>query len=147
MALKSIPSSNYSAKNIALFDAITTSASGTTTLTGTLTGLDRYTSVELFLSVTATSGTTPTLDLYIQKMCADGVSFNDLVHFGQYTTVTTLSTATLISQIAAPYTIANAALGAGLVRADHIGHTWQIKYVLGGTTPVYTFQLWGSFYE
>lgn len=147
MALKTINVSNYSAKNQPLFDAVTTSAAATTIITGTLPGLDRFTSCELFLVVTATSGTLPTLDLYVQKLCADGATFTDLVHFGQYTTVNVNACASLISQTANPYTATNATLANNTVKTDHIGNTWQIKYVVGGTTPVFTFQLWGNFYE
>jgi len=147
MALKTIDVSNYSARSIPLFDAITTSASGTTVITGTLPGIDRFTSCELFLVVTATSGTNPTLDVYVQKLCADGVTFTDLVHFGQYTTVSINACSSLISQTANPYTATNATLAANTVKQDHIGNTWQIKYVVGGTSPVFTFQLFGSFYE
>ena len=60
MALKVIESGNYSAKQLPLFDAVTTAAAATTVISGTLPGVDRFTSVELFLTVTATSGTNPT---------------------------------------------------------------------------------------
>jgi hypothetical protein len=145
MALKTIEVGNFSAKQIPLFDAITTAAAATTFISGTLPGVDRFTSVELFLTVTATSGTTPTLDLYVQKLCADGATWTDLVHFGQFTTSSVTQTCSLISQVAVPYATTDGTLGT--VKTDHIGNTWRIKYVTGGTTPVYTFQLFGSFYE
>jgi hypothetical protein len=145
MALKVIEVSNWSARNLPLFDPITTAAAATTVISGTLPGVDRFTSVELFLTVTATSGTTPTLDLYVQKLCADGATWTDLVHFGQFTTVSATQTASLISQVAAPYATTDASLST--LKTDHIGNTWRIKYVTGGTTPVYTFQLWANFYE
>ncbi len=147
MALQVIKSSNYSAKNLPLFDAVTTSTNATTTITGTLVGVDRFTSVELFLTVTATSGTNPTLDLYVQKLCADGTTWTDLAHFGQFTNSNATQTCTLISQLSNPYATTDASLSAGTVKADHIGNTWRIKYVTGGTNPVYTFQLYGNFYE
>lgn len=148
MALKSIPSSNYSAMEIALFDAITVTAAGTTTISGTLTGLDRFTSVNLFLTVTATSGTNPTLDIYVQKLCCDNSTWTDLVHFGQFTTSSATQDCSLISASIAPYATTDASLGAGLVKATHIGTTWRIKYVVGGTSnPTYTFQMYGCFFE
>lgn len=146
MALQSLDIGIPSATGEPVFDAITTSAAGTTVITGTFPGLDNYTSVELFLVVTATSGTNPTLDVYIQKLCADGATFTDLVHFGQYTTASVNACASLISQTANPYTATDATLAANTVKQDHIGNTWRIKYVVGGTTPVYTFQLFGNFY-
>lgn len=147
MTLGKIRSANYACINTPLFDAITTSAAATTTITGTLPGVDRFTSVELFLTVTATSGTNPTLDVYVQKLCADNATYTDLVHFGQFTNANATQTCSLISQLAAPYATTDATLGAGLVKADHIGNTWRIKYVTSGTSPVYTFQLSANFYE
>lgn len=140
--------SNYSAKNMVFFSSVTTAGLGaTTTVTGTAPGVDRFTSVELQCEVTATSGTNPTLDVYLQKQNPDGTTWTDLVHFGQYTTSNASDVCTLISQPIAPYAATDATLGAGAVALCHIGHTWRVKYVTSGTEPVFTFTLYASFYE
>lgn len=140
-----ITSSNYSATNQTLIASSTVGASATAT--GYLGGLDRFTSAELLLSVTAASGTLPTFNLYIQKLLADNATYTDLISFPQIIT-TGKSAVTVISQVAAPYTPATNTLAAGSVLAAHMGSIWQVQWVIGGSgSPSFTFALFGNFYE
>lgn len=136
-------SANYSADAVILVPSIvqTTSSTGNGTNTAaTLPGIDRFTSAEIELNVTAASGT---LDLYIQKQLPDG-AWTDLIHFTQATTISK-QICTIISQTSAPYAPTDATLAAGTVKTDHIGNTWRAKWVITGTS--FTFTVLGNFYE
>jgi hypothetical protein len=138
-----IPVSGISSKQVTLVasNVITATATGT----GTLIGLDCFSIADLQLLISAASGTSPTLDVYVQKLLPDGTTYDDLIHFTQATAAASyVATAVVGNQ--AVHTAATRSLGAGLVRSSTFGNTWRIDAVVGGTNPSFTFALYGDFY-
>ena len=121
-------------------------ASSTQTASGTAAGhlpVEGFTQAVLQLAVTAASGTTPTLDLYLQLRLPDGATYTDLAHFTQatstgnwYVSMVTGSNAAAAAQ--------DAALAAGSVASLNFLGNWRLKWVIGGTNPSFTFAVYSS---
>jgi hypothetical protein len=118
----------------------------TTTGTGNIIGLDAFSIADIQLSVTAASGTTPTLDVYVQKLLPDGVTWDDIIHFTQATAAANYM-ATMTVGGGGVHTAATRSLAAGTVRANcTFGNTWRVDVVVGGTNPSFTWLLVGDLY-
>jgi hypothetical protein len=130
--------------------AVTLAASNTltstTTMTGTITGLDSFSIADLQLKVTAASGTTPTLDVYVQKLLPDGSTWDDVGHFTQMTS-TGSNIMTLVAGNAGVHAQAVRNVSSGSLRTTHFGNTWRLDAVVGGTNPSFTFAIFGDFYS
>lgn len=85
------------------------------------------------------TGTTPTMDVYIQDS-ADGTNYNDRVHFPQVTTSAASSYAFVTANTApaAIGTMATRALAASTTVQGPLGANQQLDIVIGGTTPSFT---------
>jgi len=142
-------------RKIVIVPQRTVSAAGTTNSVIKLPSeIGKYTSVLLGLNVTAQSGTTPTLNLYVQQeIPVAGASdaalavptgsslFDDFVAFTQVTTSTGLFVARIFPSGNVVAAQKDASLTAGSVANGPIGTSWNIKEVVGGTTPSYTYSL------
>lgn len=143
-------------RSVVLIPKGTITASGTSSVIGVA---DPYDEVIIYLSVGTASGTSPTIDFYIQQAFKDvGTSdtvagldlaattytlFDDYAHFPQIVTAgnsylrimagsgTSASNAPTASFAAAQ----DAALAASTVKAGPIGSAWRLKWVVGGTSP------------
>lgn len=142
-------------RRIVIVPTRTIAAAGTTNSVATLPSeIAKYTAVILILNVTAQSGTTPTLDVYVQQelpiaaagdlalAVPTGTSvFDDFVHFPQVTT----STGAFVARVQAGGNVVvaqkDASLAAATAASGPIGTSWRIKEVVGGTTPSYTYTL------
>lgn len=111
-----------------------------------LVGVERFTSADIALIVSAASGTSPTLDVYIQKLLADSATWVDLVHFTQATAAATRWVSVVGSAMTADVAVQDAALTVATVRTSLLGSTWRCKYVIGGTNPSFTFQVAVDFF-
>lgn len=132
-------------------------ANATATASGT--GFDMvmpqaYTGAIVTLACSATSGTTPTLNVYVQNKLKQAASadlaggepptgtsiYDDLISFTQLT-----GTGTQVARIVAGgNNIAankDAALAAGSIASGPIGSVWRVKYVITGTSPSFTFNV------
>lgn len=98
---------------------------------------------------TAFSGTTPTLDIYVQNSDDGGVTFYDLIHFTQGTTTYTLANA-WFADIRTGGTTGyvgqpkSSNIAAGTVSGlPIVGNTFRVVYTYGGTigTANVTLQL------
>ncbi len=74
------------------------------------------------VNVTAVAGTSPTLNLYIDRLGADGVWYN----IWSGTQITAIS-------------VQSTSIGAGCITNQSFGSTIRFRWVLGGTTPSFTF--------
>lgn len=138
-----IPASGVSTCGINLVASNTITS--TTTGTGTLNVLDCFSVAFLQAKVTAASGTSPTLDIYIQSQLPDGSTYDDLVHFGQFTT-TGSKVATVVAGNQGAHNQATRTLAAATVQTMTLGAIWQIDCVVAGTSPSFTWELWGNFF-
>lgn len=75
----------------------------------------------LTVDATAVSGTTPTLDVYLDRKGPDG-NYLAIAHLTQITSVED----------------EEASVGPGLTNTEMLGETVRIRWVVGGTTPSFT---------
>lgn len=118
-----------------------------------------YTSAILTLNVLTVSGTTPTLNVYVQNkmLVADGndtvgqdiggtsTVYDDLISFQQATTSTTAFIARIVGGGNAVAANKNGTLTAGSAASGPIGGIWKIKYVVSGTSPSLAFSVSSQF--
>lgn len=108
-------------------------------------GIDFFTLATLFWNVTAGSGTSPTIDCYVQKKLVDPTfatagtgTYQDIAHFAQIT-----STGKRVMSLVNGGNLEEAqqtnALAASTVNSVHFGSVWRISFVVAGTTPSFTF--------
>lgn len=110
-----------------------------------LIAVEGYGSAELTLVTANAAGTSPTLNVYIQKLLADGTTWDDIVAFTQVTG-NIKKTLTFYGQVpSGDHTPNDAALAAGTIQTTSMGHTWRIKYVIAGTSPSFDITLSGDF--
>lgn len=115
-----------------------TSSAKTATGNGATGTNHNFRGAEIFVNVTAVSGTTPTLTVRLQESY-DGTNFRDV----DTTNLQTASiTATGIAKLVVYpgiATAANASLNSVLPR------TFRLAWTIGGTTPSFTFASWINF--
>ena len=143
---------------------------GITTVTTSGTGSDTnmimaWQVATITLNVATVSGTLPVIDVYILKKLAQAAAadvnpgpptgtaiYDDLLHFTQLTTSSTIRLANLTTGPLTPtanastittvdYANSDAALGAATARVGPLGGLWRVKYVIGGTTPSFAFSV------
>lgn len=114
---------------------------------------DGYTRGRFLLDVTAASGTTPTLNVYVQNEILPPVAanlvvdaptgtkfYNDFISFTQATAIGRwFASVVEASNFAA--VAQDAALTAGTVRSGPLGSYWRVKWDVGGTSPNFTFSV------
>lgn len=129
-----------------------------TTATSSSTGdelniAEPFTSALIYLNVSAASGTSPTLNVYVQEVFTLPASgdaelsqptgtkfYDDIVSFTQAT-----STGTWVARIVGGGNVVaakkDASLSAGSCANGPIGSIWRVKYVIAGTSPSFTFSV------
>jgi hypothetical protein len=96
------------------------------------------------VACTAASGTTPTLDLYLQTTIDGGTNWLDCGHFAQITAAATHFMTIPITNATGVLNSSpsDAGLGAGLANGLPIlDRNFRLKWVIGGTTPSFTFSV------
>jgi hypothetical protein len=94
------------------------------------------------LSVSAASGTSPTLDVYFQQSLDGGSTWVDVAHYPQVTSA--LTNPHYVSLAVGASNAINASVGDGTIAANSLGtslvsNVWRIKWTIGGTSPSFTF--------
>jgi hypothetical protein len=110
--------------------------------TADMVGIAVLSQATLYLKVTAASGTSPTLDVYVQKKLADAATYQDIAHFTQVTTSPTGRVMSLVTGGNKEEIQQTNTLAAATVNAVAFGGIWRISAVVAGTTPSFTFSLW-----
>jgi len=123
-----------------------------------------YIGAIIYTVVTAASGTSPTLNVFIQDQLfpaastdavldrgTAAVKFDDFYAATQLTSTGTrvcrfnttnpAGTANAVSITTCDYAISDAALTAGSIRQGPLGNIWRVKYTIGGTSPSFTFSV------
>lgn len=85
-------------------------------------GVGFYDLLAVDLNISAASGTTPTLNIYVDRKGVDGNYYN-VWAAGQVSGSGTISTT----------------IGAGAATDQDFGETARLRWVVGGTTPSFTF--------
>lgn len=98
----------------------------------------------LFLDITAASGTSPTFNLYVQRLLPDSTTWTDICAFTQ-ATGTTQEWFSLVSGSNQIGSVSDAALTAATSENINFGYKWRLKWVITGTSPSFTWTLYGEF--
>ena len=129
------------------------SANRTTNFTGSeVINIEGYTAARIFLDIGGTvSGTSPTLDVYIQNgirqhgsatsagdKAVGALKWNDFAHFTQATTSSTSFFIGVVGGGNFANASQDAALGAATIRNGPLGSYWRVKGAVGGTNPVFS---------
>lgn len=109
---------NYYAADTTRTDAAVASAARTASANGTAFNTDTAESLEGFLTITAASGTTPTLDVRLETSVDGGTSYDTVGAFAQQTAVAT------DNHVFGP-----------------LGDTCRWAWTIAGTTPSFTFSI------
>jgi hypothetical protein len=115
--------------------------------------LGRFCKAQLILNATNTAGTTPTLDVYVQKalLQKDGTTvWTDVGHFTQVTTGSSQQVVEVTIDRAQNTTtsraVQNKAIAAGTFNNGPWGDDWQVVWSIGGATPAYSFDVTAVFW-
>lgn len=125
---------------IAQVIAIHAAAATTQTDNFTLQAND-YDSIAIEVTCSAASGTSPTLDVYVQCQDSQG-NWRDVVHMGQVTAVLTnplyaeVSSGDSERYIGA---VGSATVAAGSLGVPILNNNLRVYSVIGGTTPSFTY--------
>lgn len=117
----------------------TGSLTATKTSTDTTSKFSVQTLTQMTIQVTtsAVSGTSPTLDVYVQKLLPDGSTWQDIAAFTQFTGNAT-RVMHLVSGGNLEEAASEAALTAGTTNSVPFGRWWRLKFKIGGTNPSFT---------
>src|SRR5215472_12280983 len=120
----------------------------TSTNSGDMVMPQGYTSAIITCNVNTVSGTSPTMDVYIQNKLPQAAStdlsggpasgtaiYDDLMHFAQITTSSTIQVARIVGGGNVIHAQQDGAIGSGSFASGPIGGAWRVKTVLGGTSP------------
>jgi len=122
---------------------LTASASG-----ASIPGIEKYTSAIFQLEVGTVTGTTPTLDVYVQTFLPDNTTWEDIVHFTQVTSSTSHQLAWFVSGAATLAAVQTEGLSAGTIRAFGLGNSIRVRCVVAGTSPSFgNTVVYASFFE
>lgn len=135
-------------KAVVLLPSSTLTASGT----GAQMPVYRYpfSKARVRLKYAAGTGTTPTLNVYIQKgmstaaasdasgaVATGAIEWQDLIAFAQATTSAGTQYAEVVEAGNVVQASKDASLTAGSVANGPLGTWWRVKYVIAGTNPSY----------
>jgi hypothetical protein len=123
------------------------SATATTTLNVTANGntieyyeFASYERAILTVEVSAVTGTTPTLDLYIEERNAGTGNWTQIDKFKQLTTTTSSPVRRVLNASAVPASYPASGDGsAGDATTSPFGECLRLRWVVGGSSPNFTF--------
>ena len=123
---------------VLMSSAVLTATGNGTAVTLPFTDFD---SALVGLSISASSGTTPTLDMYLQTTTDGGTTWFDVYHWTQQTTTTTNPAFVSVSctdALRAVGTVGSKTIGANALGVPLLSPTMRLAYTLTGTTPSFT---------
>ena len=112
-----------------------------TDTTADMIGVSTLSQATLFLKVTAPAGTSPTLDIFLQKKLPDAATYQDIAHFTQLTT-TGSRVMSLITGGNKEEAQQTNTLAAATVNAVAFGSIWRLSALVAGTSPSFTVSVW-----
>lgn len=100
-------------------------------------------SADVYVVVSAQSGTTPTLDVWLER-CQDSAATNvaELLAAWAFKSTTTGSNPTIATNVRDVVDNAGATTGTWTAHYPELNARWvRIRWAMGGTTPTYTFSV------
>jgi hypothetical protein len=141
--MATVPTTTWGARRR---EILASAARTATDVSDTLVGIERYTSAIVELDVTANSGTSQTLDVFVQTLLPDATTWQDLAHFAQFTTSNATHVASIVSGGDSIGVANQSDLAAATIKDFVLGDTWRVRFVIAGTNPSFTFAVHASFY-
>lgn len=124
-------------ENLQLDSATTVTGSATGT---TQTGLGRFKYAQVYVNVSAATGTSPTLDIYLDSRL-DGTNYKNIAHLTQITGTIDYSVQLSKANLAGQVDVTSDA-GAGTIRSVGWGDDLRVRRDIGGTSPQFTYKVW-----
>lgn len=100
------------------------------------------------LACTQASGTSPTLDVYVQQSLDGGTTFKDMAHFAQLAASAANNSyvgLAIGASNAVAGVVGDATISASAVGTTPVTNVWRVKWVIAGTSPSFTFAVNGYF--
>lgn len=113
------------------------SAAKVASFSGLAIGVDRYSAIKVAILITAVSGTSPTLNVYLQTLLGDDVTWSDIASLTQLT-ATGNRVLDFINGGNSEYASVDGSLAAGTIRNALLGRWVRLKFVIAGTNPSFT---------
>lgn len=105
--------------------------------------VDYYNAAEILLDVTALTGTSSTLDVYIQRLRPDDTTWDAIAQFTQITTSTSAQELDFVT--GGNLLHSTTSIAAGTIRTVNFGSNWRILWEVGGSQTTATFAVYGNF--
>ena len=115
-----------------LYSFTTASTNGTSSA---VTGLGVFKEADVLVDVTSVSGTSPTLDLYIDGRLAGGTAWVNVARLTQITTANQIAVHLSKAQGTNTEVSVTSDAGAGTLRRIGWGDAMRVRRVIGGTGP------------
>ena len=113
-----------------------------------LPGVEKYTSALFQLGVGTVTGTSPTLDVFIQTLLPDGSTWQDILAFTQVTSSTSSQKGWFVSGAASVAVVKTEALAAATAEPIGLGNYIRVRCKVGGTNPSFgNVVVYANFYE
>lgn len=122
---------------VTLVSSAARTASGTS---DTFAGLGHFSAIVFHLDITAVDGTSPTLNVYFQNAQPNETDFYDILAFSQATTADDQN-ATFVNSGSDVFVPTDVTLPTSAVRATFMAPLTRLKWVIGGTSPSFTFSV------
>ena len=118
--------------NSTIFSAttLTASASG-----AKIPGIEKYTSALFYLTCGTVTGTSPTLDVYVQTLLPDATTWQDIAHFAQVTSSTASRIIHFVTGASSEAAVQTETLAAATIKAIGLGCFVRVRCVVAGTSP------------
>lgn len=111
-------------------------------------GIEKYTSALFQLEVGTVSGTSPTLNVYIQTLLPDNTTWQDIVSFTQVTSSTSHQIAHFPTGASSIAAVQTEALSAGSIKAIGLGCFLRVRCVVTGSSPSFgSTVVYANFFE
>jgi len=106
-----------------------------------LVGFAAVSQAVIYAKSSSVSGTSPTMDIYVQRLLPDTTTWHDIAHFTQFT-----GNANRVMSMVTGGNKEEAqqagSLAAATINSVAFGSTWRLSVVIGGTTPSFVLDVY-----
>lgn len=117
----------------------------TSDVSGAIMGVGAFSNAWVTLITSAHSGTSPTLNVYLQQMLPNQATWQDIGSFTQVTVTDSKWVMQVTNGGSATQVTQDAGLSAGTMIQVPFMEQWRLKWVIAGTNPSYTFAAFAEF--
>lgn len=106
--------------------------------------VDFFSSAEIMVAALTTSGT---LNVWLQKLMADGVTFADIAHITSVTTSNETKAVSFVNGGNTVYNPSNQVLASGSVLTINFGSFWRLAWQVSGVSATHSVGIYGDFFQ